>query len=211
MPKHGASLLLSGVTRRSVSTTPLLFDVSLRPVSSMVGGAIDVTRQTILVVIDLGGMYGVYVNPRLRTSDRQIAFSPYRSSTGTSALVERRAPVVSVVLATVWLEWVANVRHSAMPIHGIVTVSRTIRCTNSTEVDIDRAVVLPGNPDIVTILVRNTDLFSNFSLVGTVLFSFRLDLFKPADSSIHPLVSTVPEFPAHFDFFVNRIKARRTR
>lgn len=87
----------------------LLAKVLVCPVSLVLRGAINITRQTIVVVIHLRNMSTVNINSGLRTPDWQDPLGLDGCLPVTSTLVERRAPVIDVVLTTVRLERLAKV------------------------------------------------------------------------------------------------------
>lgn len=88
------------------------------------------------------------------------------------------ATILFEVLRTVLIVRIALVRHLAAAIHDVVTVAGSVGLTNTTEVDVDSAVGLLGNPDVVAILMRNTSLGGNRLLVFATLVAFGLDLFE---------------------------------
>lgn len=81
-----------------------------------------------------------------------------------------------------WLKRIAPIRHGSVSIHDIVSVTRAVGLTNTTEVDVGVAVWVCRDPDVVLVLKRDSSLCGDRLFVFTSLSACRLQSEDLRDS-----------------------------
>ncbi len=140
----------------------------------------------LLVAVDLCHMQidiSITIVERAATITRSVVarIDPAWLLAGACLAIIQRPSGVAVlreVLRSVRIEWVTLVDHPASVVEHIVSMSRPVRLTNSTEIDVDVAVRIFGRVHVVSVCVGYAGLFGNRLLVVASLLAFRLDFLE---------------------------------
>ena len=157
------------------------------PVMVFVRFSVGVPRDAVVISVVLRHMQIYLVIPIVEHSTAiigvvvAVSYTEWRRISPSATVIQCSTRLIGEVLRTMRCERIAPICHGSVLAHNIVSVTRTIRLVNTTEVDVDVAVRLRRDPDIILVLKRNSSLCGQLL---TLLSACRLQFIEPGAESL---------------------------
>ena len=129
--------MVAGMARRKVLVCPVITSVRF---------SVGIPRDAIVISIVLRHMQVYLTTPIVEHSTAiigvviAVSYTEWWRISPGAAVIQCSTRFIGEILRTMWIKWIASIRHDSARIHDVVPMPRTIRLANSTEVDVGVAI-----------------------------------------------------------------------